>query len=436
MILNKKISLTTELIFNRILGLVISLVSIPFIIRNCGSSSYGMYVLISSISIFLSISDLGISNGIINSLVNSKIRKDKEYTSRVITNVIVVGGLVPISILTSTVLLIYSPLNLDEHIIRTETNNIKFLLVIAALGASISLVGNVVQKIFIAWGYNRTLSRLQLLIILLSNIGLIFGSQDENPLVWMLLASLVLPNAIGFLVLFFLIKIEKSIEIKSIYVSRKVIFDLIRSGRMFFFLQIASVVNYQIDVILISRFLDSVKIAEYSIVLKTASLPFVLVSAAVLPVWEQTASFLSKGQIENATQNLLKNLRRVLSFGLLGMFLFGFFGSELIKIWTSGQISPGSEIILANAIWIPVSAVMQLYAMFLNGVGASKFIFYSTLLFTLSNVLFSICFLKFFSNLSGPMWSNSISSLFFFILPTIIFTLRFRSGRSGVESGK
>ena len=236
--------------------------------------------------------------------------------------------------------------------------------------------------------------------------------------------------------LFFLIKIEKSIEIKSIYVSRKVIFDLIRSGRMFFFLQIASVVNYQIDVILISRFLDSVKIAEYSIVLKTASLPFVLVSAAVLPVWEQTASFLSKGQIENATQNLLKNLRRVLSFGLLGMFLFGFFGSELIKIWTSGQISPGSEIILANAIWIPVSAVMQLYAMFLNGVGASKFIFYSTLLFTLSNVLFSICFLKFFSNLSGPMWSNSISSLFFFILPTIIFTLRFRSGRSGVESGK
>jgi hypothetical protein len=118
------------------------------------------------------------------------------------------------------------------------------------------------------------------------------------------------------------------------------------------------------------------------------------------------------------------------------MILFMFLGSELIKIWTSGQISPGREIILANAIWIPVSFVMQLYAMFLNGVGASKYIVYSTSLFTLSNILFSLYFLKYFSNLSGPMWSNSISSLFFFIIPTVIFTLMFRSGRNGVNGEK
>jgi O-antigen/teichoic acid export membrane protein len=393
-------------------------------------------VLISSISVFLSISDLGIGNGIINPLVNAKIRKDKEYTSRVLTNVIAIGGLISASILALAFLLIYSPLNLAKYIIHIEISNIQLLLVIAALAASISLAGNIVQKIFLAWENNRAFSRLQLLIILMSNSGLIFGSQGRDPLVWMLLASLVLPNVFGIVVLLFFIKINKSIKIKLNYVSRKVIFNLIREGRLFFFLHVAFIVSFQIDVILISQFFDSVQIAEYSIVMKISSLPIILISAAVQPVWAQTASFISRGEIENAKQNLFKNLRVVLAFGFLSMILFMFLGSELIKIWTSGQISPGREIILANAIWIPVSVVMQLYAMFLNGVGASKYIVYSTSLFTLSNILFSLYFLKYFSNLSGPMWSNSISSLFFFIIPTVIFTLMFRSGRNGVNGEK
>jgi len=436
MFFNKGKFLTSELIFNRILGLMISLFSIPFVISNCGVSNYGTYVLISSISLFLSISDLGISNGIINSLVHSKITKDKEYTSRVLSNVIAIGGIISISIVTLTFLLIYSPLNLAKNIVRVETSNIQLLLLIAAIGASISLAGNIVQKIFLARENNRAFSRFQLLIVLMSNVGLIFGSQGEYPLVWMLLASLVLPNVFGIIGLLFLIVIDKSIEIRLHYVSRKVFFNLIRGGRLFFFLQIASVVNYQIDVILISRYFDSIQIAEYSIVMKIASLPLILVSTAVQPVWAQTASFFSKGEIENAKQNLFKNLRGVLIIGFLAMFLFMFLGSEFIKLWTSGQILPGRELILANAIWIPMSAAMQLYAMFLNGLGAHKFILNSTFFFTLTNVLFSLFFLKFYSNLSGPMWSNSISALLFFIIPTVIFTSRFSSGRNGATDGE
>ena len=200
-----------------------------------------------------------------------------------------------------------------------------------------------------------------------------------------------------------------------------------RNGRIYFYLQVATILNYQIDSILISFFLDPSQVAEYSIVLKIASLPFILVSAVVFPIWAQTATFLANREFQIAYKNLVHKLRKVMVFSFLSMIMFITLGESFIHVWTGNQISPSRQLILANAIWIPISSLMQVYAMFLNGARENRFLFFTTGYFTVSNVIIAVYFLKFQGNISGPMWSNCLSGIIFFVLPAYLLSKRFKT---------
>jgi hypothetical protein len=78
---------------------------------------------------------------------------------------------------------------------------------------------------------------------------------------------------------------------------------------------------------------------------------------------------------------------------------------------------------------------MQVFAMYLNGAKLYKFLLTSMLFFSLSNTLLAVLFLKFFSNLAGPIWSNSISSVLFFIIPAVILTNKRLNYKKGIFYG-
>jgi len=416
-----------ELIFNRVFGLVISFLSVPILIRNCGTESYGIFILISSISLFLTVSDFGIGNGIVNSLTHAIEEKNKTKINSLLSNVIVFSIFNALIVISFSYLLLHASSLNQIFDLDLSTNVGNQFIKIAFLGASIALLGNISQKLLLAKLQNKTYSRIQLLIVIFTNMGLILASRNSNPLAGMLFSSLVLPNVIGIGYLIIQVANDSTIRISRRYLSISIIWQLIRNGRIYFYLQVAAILNYQIDSILIGYFLDPSQVAEYSIVLKVASLPFILVSAVVFPIWAQTASFLANRESSLAYKNLVRKLRKVMFFSFLSMVIFIALGESFIQLWTGNQISPSRQLILANAIWIPISSLMQVYAMFLNGARENKFIFFTTGLFTLSNIFIAVYFLKFQGNISGPMWSNSLSGIIFFVLPTYLLSKRYKT---------
>ena len=314
-------------------------------------------------------------------------------------------------------------------------NSTDQLVEIACIGAALTLIGSINMKLLMASLQNVKLSRFQLFIVFGTNTGLVITSTNSNPLLAMLFVALVLPNIIGFCCLVVKIWLDSSIRISFRYISHSVIWDLIRNGQLFFFMQFAAVINYQVDAILISYFLNPSQVAEYSVVLKIASIPFILISSVVFQIWGQTASFLALSEFNSAYKNLVQNLLRVTQFSSLAMVVFIIFGQSYIRVWTGNQISPSMQLVLANAIWIPISCIMQVFAMFLNGAKETKFLVVTTLLFTTSNLGLAFYFLKFEGNISGPMWSNSISALVFFVLPAFLLGKRFKSKFKDSNSG-
>ena len=417
----------SELLINRILGLLISLLSVPFIISNCGIENYGIFIVISSISIFLSVSDFGIGNGIVNSLAGAFAQNNKNQVNVLLTSVLA------FSIFNAGLIIIVYYLFFD----RFDFNNILNLSLgtvtvnqftkIAFLGAALTLIGNVSRKLLMASLQHTELSRFNLFIIFGTNIGLVLTSRNSNPLAGMLLVSLVLPSIVGIFHLILKIEFDSSIRISYHHISYLKIWHLIRESSLFFFIQSAAVINFQIYSILINHFLNPSEVAEYAVVLKIGSVPFILVSAVVVKIWGETASFLALSKFDSAYRNLIQNVKRVTLFTSLAMVIFIIFGQSLIRIWTGNQISPSKELILANAIWIPISCFMQLLGMFANGARETKFLMLTTSLFTISNLSLAFYFLKFEGNISGPMWSNSISALIFYMVPGFLMIKRYKS---------
>lgn len=425
----------SELMINRILGLFISLFSVPILIKNCGVETYGIFILASSISIFLTISDFGIGNGIINSLTQSIAQKNKTQVSAILSNVLVFS-IFNALLVVSVFYLFVSKLNLNDILnLNLSTNTSNQIIEVAFLGSALTLMGSVSQKLLLASLQNIRYSRFQLVIVFMTNFGLILASRNSDPLIGMLFIALLLPSAMGICFLVIQLWFDSTIRISSQLLSYPMIWQLIRNGQMFFFLQVAVILNYQIDSILISYFLSPSQVAEYSIVLKIASVPFILISAVVFPIWAQTATFLAESKLDSAHRNLVQYLKKVLQFSGLAMFLFIIFGQSFIGIWTGNKISPSLQLVLANALWIPISCFMQAVAMFLNGAMENKFLIVTTSLFTISNLSLAFCFLRFGGNVSGPMWSNSISALIFFVLPAYFLIKKFKINGKGPDFG-
>lgn len=418
--LAKRKNLQLELAFNRIIALAISLVSIPVVLMNCGTGNYGIYVVLCSISFFFTIVDLGIANGVVNELILAKSNRDQERVNLILTNLITFGVL--LTIFTPLIGYLFMRIVQWESLFQIKMNSGESasLLLLAVFGASMSLLGNIGFKILLAKSQNRIFSRIQLLSTLLTNLALIISSRSHVPLKGMLFASLVLPHLIGVTILLLQIKLDKNLKITTTNFSIRIISNLISSGRVFLLLQIATIVNYQIDTLLIAHFMGNTQLAEYNITLKIGSLPFILISAAVQPIWAETAQLIAQKKNQDARLNLFDSLVRVIIFSLFSMIMFLFFGASLINKWTSGQINPSSQLIMANAIWIPISCIMQLMAMYFNGANSTKFLVLTTVLFSFANASIAVYFLKFQSNIAGPMWSNSISGLLFFVIPAII----------------
>ena len=376
---------------------------------------------------FLTISDFGIGNGIVNSLAGAIAQSNKNKVNVLLTSVLA------FSIFNAALVIVVIYTFIDKFDfngilnLNLDSGTVDQLIKIAFLGAALSLMGGISRKLLMASLKSREFSRLQFFIVFSTNIGLVFTSTTSSPLPGMLFVSLVLPNIIGIVHLVIKIGFDSSIRISYHHISYSMIWRLIRDGQLFFFLQVAAVINFQIYSILINYFLNLSQIAEYAVVFKVASIPFILISSVVFQIWGQTASFLALGKFDFLYKNLIQNVKTVSLFTSLAMGIFIIFGQSFIKIWTGNQISPSKEIILANAIWIPISCLMQLLGMFANGARETKFLVLTTFLFTISNLSLAIYFLKFEGNISGPMWSNSISALIFFMLPAFLLIKRYKS---------
>ena len=365
--LNKNILLSASIkSFNILCVIIIVRRSIDLL----GVENYGIWTAIASISTWVSLLDIGIGNGLRVELRRCFINKNwREARTLLNTAYIFIGVLSLVIIALFTVLWFYVDWTAFFNLKNYAVQNVHILVLVTVIGLVLQLVFSLIQPVL-----NANLhSGLENIFLTISNalilVYLIFSTEHTIGLVQYALLSAFLPVLayVGFSLFYFLRYLPQLLpNLKE--TDFKAIRPILGTSGKFFFMQIASVLMYQMTSFLLIRYFTPNEVAEYNVAYRYFNLFYIVFMMFLSPLWSMSTDAYLRG-------DLMWIIGMVKKYTLLLVFIFfalafGYMVRDFaFKLWLKDvTVSPKISFYVALTI-----AVMSWNSMFLYVVtGAGK----------------------------------------------------------------
>jgi len=418
------------------------IISVPLTLHYLGSERYGLWMTISSLIAMLSFADLGLGNGLLNVISDAKGRDNKEdaisgvsSTFFMLTCIALIIGLF-FSIAYSfipwpQVYNLSSPTAIGEAGPATTVFILCFFL---------NLPLGIVPRIQLGYqeGFNNGIWRA--FGSLLGLFSVLFVIYLKAGLPWLVLA---MSGSGTFALLFngialfykrpYLIprfnKVKYSTGLK-----------ILKTGLLFFTLQLAVSVAYTSDNIVAAQILGPDAVAQYSIPFKMFSIVSMVLSMFLSPLWPAYGESIARGDTMWVRNTLVKSIKISLLFTIPAGLILTAFGLPIIHLWTGPQINPPISLLIGLAVWTIIGTCGNALSMFLNGANVIRFQVITAVLMACSALALKILLAKSFG-VSGIIWGTVIAYTIFSIIPYIFIVPyvldKFKNQiKSGIETRK
>ncbi|MEO8392616.1 MAG: oligosaccharide flippase family protein, partial [Chloroflexota bacterium] len=270
------------------LSLIITIVTTPITLKYLGTERYAMWVTLSSITALLAFADLGIGNGLINSISAANGQDDREAAQKSLSNAFLM--LTALALLIGIVLVAVYPIvpwdkiyNVTSTLAKSEAAPVTAIFIACFL---INMPLGIVQKALM--GYQETyIDNVWSMVARIGSlIGIVLAVKFDLGLVGLVIALVGLPiitTTLEWVQLFWFRRPWLRPSLKNI--DPKIIWFLMRLGWMFFALQIAGTLAYNIDNLVIAQVISPEAVTNYSIPSQLFKLSTVFISLVSLPLW-------------------------------------------------------------------------------------------------------------------------------------------------------
>lgn len=404
------------------------LISVPLTLHYLGPERYGMWMTISSIIVVLGFADLGMGNGLLNTISDARGRNDQEGIIRSVSSTffmlaflaIILGAVFTITykyIPWIQMFKISSPKAILEAGPATAVFIGCFLL---------SMPLGLVQRIQLGYqeGYHTGYwaafgSILGLLLVLL-----VIYFQAGLP--WLVLAmsgSQVLALLFNNIQLLSKRPFLYPVAHKASY---RTGIKIVRKGLLFFVLQIAVAVAFASDNIVIAQILGPEAVTQYSVPMKMFSIVTIILSMVLNPLWPAYGESIARGDLKWVKRTLYQSLIITFAVTTVGAIILTIFGVQLIHLWTGSQVTPTFSLLLGLGVWTVLSGCGNALAMFLNGANLLKFQVIMAVTMASTSIVVKITWANSIG-ISGIIWGTVCTYIAFTILPCLVFVPRFIS---------
>jgi len=390
--------------------LLTTLVSVPLTLSYLGSERYGMWMTISSIIAMLSFTDFGLGNGLLNSVAAANGRGDRDAAARYVSSGLVM--LISISLALGALFCVLYGLVPWPRVfnVSSPTATAEAGLATAAFAACF-LINNplsVPQQVRVAYqeGYVNSLfvgagNLLGLALVMLAiaahaGLPILVLSMAGAPLLTAAINSGLLARTRGYL------------RPRLSLVSRSSADALLRTGLLFFVLQIAVAVGFASNAIVAAQVIGPGAVSEYTVATKLFLIPTTLVSLAMLPLWPAYREAIVRGDAYWVRQTFRRSLRLVLVISVPFSVVLVVFGIPLIRLWVGTTIQPSFALILGLGIWTVMAGVGNAFAMLLNGAQAMRPQVIMATLMAVSNIALSV-WLAQRIGVAGVVWGSIVA---------------------------
>jgi O-antigen/teichoic acid export membrane protein len=345
---------------SRLVGVAVSLLSVPLTIGYLGSERYGVWTLISSLLAWLNLADLGIGNGLTNAIAGALGAERRDLVRAHVSTAFAV--LVATALMMGVTVAAFWPMIDWVHIFNVKTASAQSEIGPAMAAAIVifllSFPMSVVSRTFNASQNGKMANYWAAAGNILSLVALFVVTKTQGGLLLLVLAVSGTGLAIQFasgLWLFTGFMPEFSPRLSSI--RRASAREIMTVGVQFFFIQIIGLSIFQTDGLLIAHFLGSTEVPAYSLTYRLFEFTSLLPTISVGYLWVAYAEAISRGDIDWVRKTLKRTIALSLGSTLAAVIPLIFIAPPFIRIWSRGAVTPPIDLILWMAAWSMVSAL-------------------------------------------------------------------------------
>jgi O-antigen/teichoic acid export membrane protein len=397
-------------------AVVASYIAVPMMIHYLGQEMFGIWSTLLSIISWIVFFDLGIGHGLRNKITESLAKNAREEAARYVSSGYSLIGLLALGLwITLIAASFFIPW---QNVFNTNVlleNDLRLTLQLTASFILFNFWTGLITALLNAVQKSSLLALRQLIsnVLVLALIWILSRTTTASlPLLAIAYGvSLVLANLLlsgWFFRTYNDLKPRFSIEKKYIHV-------LLGMGSQFLMIQIAMLVIFTTDKLLITQLIGPAYVTTYDVVFKLFGILTFLHNLICFPLWSAYADAYHRGDM-----TWIKRMFKKQMWFFVALWFFAgamvLLARPIIALWIGPDIIVTDSLVLLMGISVLIIAWLNIYTMFVNGIGAIRPQLYVMLVGMVINIPLSV----FFARYMGMGVSGIVMGTIFSLLPGAI----------------
>lgn len=372
--------------------IVSNLLIVPVSISYLNSENYGVWLTLSSFLIWFSFFDIGLGHGLRNKLTEALSKREfikaRGYVSTAYFSILCISIIIFFFL---TLASFYLDWNIIFNTLSIEKEKFNYIMFIVFFCFSSRLVLKLIVSIHTANQNHSIQNKLDFLNSISSLIIIyLYSILNNGSLIFYASISSIIPIVSLSTLTYFSFN-KKFLFLKPSYslFKSKYLKDIFGLGFYFFIIQIAGVILFSTDNIIISQIFDPSEVVPYNISFKYFNISIILLTIVLNPYWSSITDAYSKNDF-TWIKNSMNRLMKFSLFIICLIVLMYFISDDIYKFWVGKNIIIKNRLSFYMALLSIVTVIYNPFTYFVNGVGKVKLQMFSISITAIINIPLSI----------------------------------------------
>jgi O-antigen/teichoic acid export membrane protein len=319
---------------------LIGLVTIPMAVRYLGKDQYAIWMIVTSVVVWMQLADFGVGNGLTNALAEANGRDDFVAASGYLSTSLATASafalfLIPIFYVSIQLISWGWLFNISDPRLAGMAGE---AMLVAGIAFIINIPLSLVGRVYIAYQKAYVTSLSQVLVSALTLLGLWLGIHAELSLPWLVGIVAFMPVLGNFILWFFFISAKVSIGIALKNIRKNYLKRVISSSVPLFFLQCGVLLVNEFVIVIIAHLGTLSMVTDFSLIQRIYLFGFTLAAAVSTPFYPAIREAFERGDslwVVRAIRNSI--LYRFLALVPIILILI-IYGDNLVERWIGGAI--------------------------------------------------------------------------------------------------
>lgn len=353
-------------------GVLINIVLVPLTIGFVNVEEYGIWLTLSSIMAWLSVSDIGLGHGLRNKFAEALALNDKKL-ARIYVSTTYVSLLFFVAVLWMVFIVVNNfidwskVLNVGANLSSELSSTVLIFFTFFSVHFVIKIIGTVLNASQMPGKAASFVFFSNLIVLIVIYVLKESGYNGSLPLLAMVTgASQVLVFLLAS-IWFYLGPLKEFVPSLKLF-DRKYVKELLNLGLKFFLIQMSMIFIFQCTNIIISQVLDIEQVTIYNVAYRYFMIPMSFIMILLSPLWSAfTDAYVKKDFV------WMNKIFRLLFFFTIGvaiiLFLFLLVSKWLYKLWLGATLEIPFSVSLVMMLNILFATVFNIYIFIINGIG-------------------------------------------------------------------